>query len=196
MPPVARERALSARKNRSNTRSWSLRAIPMPRSVTAISMFSPRRRRLMDTSEPRGEYAIALDTRLASAVTNRACSPSIRKPLGSSVRTVISALSAGTLWREIASDTTVSTSTAPMSGNRSAPCSRDSSISSLTMSPSRLASTSTFSPNRRTVSGSSAEDSRASASTAMAPTGVLSSWLTLATKSRLVASIRAYSEWS
>ena len=83
-----------------------------------------------------------------------------------------------------------------MSGSRSAPCSRDSSISSLTMLPSRLASTSTFSPNRRTVSGSSAEASSASASTAIAPTGVLSSWLTLATKSRRVASMRAYSEWS
>ena len=103
----------------------------------------------------------------------------------------MSALSAATLWREIASDTTVSTSTSVTFGNRSAPCSRDSSISSATMSPSRLASMSTFSANRRTVSGSSADASRASASTAMAPTGVLSSWLTLATKSRLVASMRA-----
>lgn len=101
------------------------------------------------------------------------------------------ALSAATLWREIASFTTLSTLTSVTLVNRSAPCSRDSSISSATMSPSRLASTSTFSANRRTVSESSADASSASASSAMAPTGVLSSWLTLATKSRRVASIRA-----
>ena len=59
------------------------------------------------------------------------------------------------------------------------------------MSPSRLASMSTFSANRRTVSESSADASSASASSAIAPTGVLSSWLTLATKSRRVASMRA-----
>ena len=70
VPPVARERALSTRKNRSNTRSWCSRAMPMPRSVTAISMLLPRRRRLIDTGDPWGEYAIAFDTRLAIAVTS------------------------------------------------------------------------------------------------------------------------------
>ena len=107
-----------------------------------------------------------MDTRLASAVTSRACSPCIRRPLASSVRTSMSALSAGTLWREIASETTLSTSTS--TDVRHAvrhPAAGTARSARLTMSPSRLASTSTFSPNRRTVSGSSAEDSSASAST-------------------------------
>ena len=39
--------------------------MPMPRSVTAISMSSPRLRLLIDTDDPFGEYAMALDTRLA-----------------------------------------------------------------------------------------------------------------------------------
>ena len=44
--------------------------------------------------------------------------------------------------------------------------------------------------NRRTASGSSAASGSASASSDSAPTGVLSSWLTLATKSRRTASTR------
>ena len=44
--------------------------------------------------------------------------------------------------------------------------------------------------NRRTAGGSSAASSTASASSDSAPIGVLSSWLTLATKSRRVCSIR------
>src|ERR1700687_3680355 len=89
----------------------------------------------------------------------------------------MSALSAATLYRDSASATTVSTSTASKSGRRSPPCSRDSSISSPTMLASRMDSASIFSANRRTVSASSAEASSASASTPIAPTGVLSSCL-------------------
>ena len=44
--------------------------------------------------------------------------------------------------------------------------------------------------NRLTASGSSEASSTASDSSRMAPTGVLSSWLTLATKSRRTSSIR------
>jgi hypothetical protein len=69
-------------------------------------------------------------------------------------------------------------------------------MSSPTMLASRFDSTTIFSPNRRTLSGSSVEASNASASRAIAPTGVFNSWLTLATKSRRVASIRACSDWS
>ena len=47
--------------------------------------------------------------------------------------------------------------------------------------------------NRRTASGSSAASVSASASSDIAPTGVLSSWLTLATKSRRTASTRRVS---
>ena len=71
--------------------------MPIPRSVTAISTLSPRRRRLIDTGEPGGEYAIAFEIRLASAVTSSVWSPSTSKPLGASVVTAMSALSAATL---------------------------------------------------------------------------------------------------
>ena len=47
--------------------------------------------------------------------------------------------------------------------------------------------------NRRTASSSSAEDSSASASREMAPTGVFSSWDTLATKSLRISSVRVIS---
>ena len=49
---------------------------------------------------------------------------------------------------------------------------------------------------RRTASGSSAASSTVSASSASAPTGVLSSWLVLATKSRRTSSTRLLSVWS
>ena len=49
---------------------------------------------------------------------------------------------------------------------------------------------------RRTASGSSAASSMVSASRASAPTGVLSSWLMLATKSRRTSSTRRLSVWS
>ena len=50
--------------------------------------------------------------------------------------------------------------------------------------------------NRRTASASSAASSIVSASSASAPTGVFSSWLTLATKSRRTSSTRCRSVWS
>ena len=55
VPPVARERAGSTRKNRSKTRSWCSGAMPMPRSVTAISAQFPTRRRDTDTDACAGE---------------------------------------------------------------------------------------------------------------------------------------------
>ena len=55
VPPVARERAGSTRKNRSKTRSWCSGAMPMPRSVTAISTQFPTRRRDTDTEACAGE---------------------------------------------------------------------------------------------------------------------------------------------
>ena len=57
--------------------------------------------------------------------------------VGASVVTAMSALSAATLCREMASLTTESTSTLSRSGSGSAPCRRDSSISSRTMLASR-----------------------------------------------------------
>ncbi len=93
-------------------------------------------------------------------------------------------------------DTTVSTSTGVSSGSFSAPCSRDSAISSVTSVPSLVASCMIFALNLRTCSSSSTASRTASASSASAPTGVFSSWLTLATKSRRVASSRTDSDSS
>ena len=59
-----------------------------------------------------------------------------------------------------------------------------------TRSASRADSTPIRPAKRRTASGSSAASSTASASSEIAPIGVFSSWLTLATKSRRVASMR------
>ncbi|SKV13580.1 Uncharacterised protein [Mycobacteroides abscessus subsp. abscessus] len=114
-------------------------------------------------------------TRLLIAVMSNVGSPRTSNPLGASVVTAISAFSAATLDRLNASDTTKSTSTTSRSGSFSAPCSRDSAMSSVTMLPRRRDSASTCSPKWRTVSGSSEDSSSASASTPIAPTGVLSS---------------------
>ena len=50
--------------------------------------------------------------------------------------------------------------------------------------------------NRSTASGSSLAPSTASASSEMPPTGVFSSWLTFATKSRRISSTRRAWVWS
>ena len=55
VPPVARERAGSTRKNRSNTRCWCSGAMPMPRSVTAISTQPSTARRDTETDASAGE---------------------------------------------------------------------------------------------------------------------------------------------
>ena len=68
--------------------------------------------------------------------------------------------------------------------------SRDSSMICWTSRLSRSVSVSIRSANRLTASGSSEASATASDSSRMAPTGVLSSWLTLATKSRRTSSIR------
>src|SRR6201996_1233821 len=84
----------------------------------------------------------------------------------------------------------------PGSEPGSAPWIRDSVIRSWTRKVSRDASCRIRPANRRTASASSAASSIVSASRASAPTGVLSSWLTLATKSRRTSSTRCRSVWS
>ena len=68
--------------------------------------------------------------------------------------------------------------------------SRDSSMICWTSRESRSLSVSIRPANRLTASGSSLASATASDSSRIAPTGVLSSWLTLATKSRRTASTR------
>ena len=87
-------------------------------------------------------------------------------------------------------------STGRGSGTGSAAWILDSVIRSWTRLVSRCASWRILPANRRTASASSAASSIVSASRASAPTGVLSSWLVLATKSRLTSSTRRLSVWS
>ena len=98
--------------------------------------------------------------------------------------------SASTRQRSTALSTTALMSTGPGFSSGSSPCSRDSSMISLTSRLSRDASTRIRSENRCTASGSSAASDTASASRISAPTGVFSSWLTLTVKSRRIASSR------
>src|SRR6202041_1117006 len=98
--------------------------------------------------------------------------------------------------RSRASATTMSSSTGRGSGTGSTAWIRDSVIRSWTRLVSRCASWRILPANRRTASASSAASSMVSASRASAPTGVLSSWLVLATKSRLTSSTRRLSVWS
>ena len=84
----------------------------------------------------------------------------------------------------------LSTSTATGSSSGSSPCSRESSMICCTSRASRSLSVCIRPANRCTASGSSAASITASESSLIAPTGVLSSWLTLATKSRRIDSTR------
>ena len=103
---------------------------------------------------------------------------------------MIEACSAARRVRSMASATIWSTSTSAAPGIGSAPCTRDSSISSPTSLASRGPSCWMRAAKRATICGSSAASWIASASRVSAPTGVLSSCETLATKSRRTASSR------
>ncbi len=98
--------------------------------------------------------------------------------------------------RSSASATTTSRLTGRGSGTGSTAWILDSVIRSWTRLVSRCASWRILPANLRTASASSAASSIVSASRASAPTGVLSSWLVLATKSRLTSSTRRLSVWS
>ena len=95
--------------------------------------------------------------------------------------------------RSMASCSTRDTGTGSIRGGASPLCKRERSMSSWTSRDSRRASTVIRSAKRRTEAGSSLDSLMASASRLKAPTGVLSSWLTLATKSRRTASTRCAS---
>ena len=84
----------------------------------------------------------------------------------------------------------LSTSTATGSSSGSSPWSRESSMICWTSRASRSLSVCIRPANRCTASGSSAASMTASESSWIAPTGVFSSWLTLATKSRRIDSTR------
>ena len=84
----------------------------------------------------------------------------------------------------------LSASTATGSSSGSSPCSRESSMICCTSRARRSLSVCIRPAKRCTASGSSAASMTASESSLIAPTGVFSSWLTLATKSRRIDSTR------
>ena len=85
---------------------------------------------------------------------------------------------------------TSSTSTTAGASSGSSPWSRESSMICWTIRESRSLSVSIRRAKRSTASGSSEASATASARSLIAPTGVFSSWDTLATKSRRTASTR------
>src|SRR5664280_122950 len=132
---------------------------------------------------------MALSIRLPNAVTSWLSLPRTEQPVSPPVTTSLWPAAAASPVRSTASRTTRSTVTDRGSGSGSAPCSRERSISSCTSRPSRSASW-RIRPAKRRTAGSSQASEIASASRDSAPTGVLSSWLTLATKSRRAVSTR------
>ena len=167
--------------------------MPMPWSVTAISP-TPARPRAAD-GDPgalRGSRSTALASRLTSAVTSWASPPRTTRPVRPPT-TMLDAASAAasSRVRSTASATTASTSTASSAGQRLGALQpgqvdelADQPGQPVGLAPASGRRSAAPSPGRRPPS------SRASASSASAPTGVLSSWLTLATKSRRTASTR------
>ena len=190
--------------------------MPIPWSITAISTTSASPRAVMVTrgaglpSSASGEYATAFSARLATAVISWLSLPYTVSPRIPTKPTSSPLTVAGVRVRSITSATIRSTETGAGSGSGSPPCSRVRSSSSLTSRPSRVDSCRIRSANRRAAarswrksvwrSSSSVESaatsvasSSASASNCRAPTGVFSSWLTLATKSRRTRATRCAS---
>ena len=157
----------------------------MPWSVTLISTPpSPGFLTHTTTRVRSGLYTTAFSSRFRTAVTSRSSSPRTLSPRTPMDARVMPRAFAFIRHRSSASATTASTGTGAGSGTGSAAWIRDSVIRSWTRNVSLAASCRIRPANRRTASSSSAASSIVSASSASAPTGVLSSWLTLATKSR------------
>src|SRR6478735_7983168 len=134
---------------------------------------------------------MALPTRLLIAVVTSSASPHTSQPGSMERASVIPCSSARSRLRSTASSAHAPTSVSCGSLMTSAPWRRESSTISLTRRVRRVDSTPMRVANRATASGSSCASRMASASRAIPPTGVLSSWLTLARKSRRISSTRA-----
>src|SRR6202451_2811193 len=165
--------------------------MPIPWSVTLISTLpSPGFLTQRTTRVRSGLYTTAFSSRFRTAVTSRSSSPRTLSPRTPMDARVMPRAFAFIRHRSSASATTSSTCTGRGAGTGSAAWIRESVIRSWTRNVSLAASCRIRPANRRTASSSSAASSIVSASSASAPTGVLSSWLTLATKSRLTCSTR------
>src|SRR5665647_862987 len=133
---------------------------------------------------------MALPTRLRMAVASRSASPNTWTP-GDRDDTISMARDSATSrdW-SMAAVAASATSTSTGSCRVSAICSRERSTISWTRLVSRVLSTCIRRAKRATALGSSLASRTASDSSTSPPTGVLSSWLTLTTKSRRTSSTR------
>ena len=162
----------------------------MPWSTTEISTMPASDFVETSTVESSPEYATAFATRLATAAricsslprTFRSCTP-LDDDLDATVVRVDGRRVDGS-----GDDLVHRHHHGASSGSSS--WSRDSSMICCTRRDRRSDSVSIRPANRRTATGSSAASHTASASSLIAPTGVLSSWETLATKSRRTVSTR------
>src|SRR5450759_1840210 len=133
---------------------------------------------------------MALPTRLRTAVVSRSESPKTCAPWASEDTISAPRDPATSLDCSIASAAAAPTSTSSGSCRVLAISRRERSTISWTRRVSRVLSTCIRWAKRATASGSSLASRTASARRASPPTGVLSSWLTLTTKSRRTSSTR------
>lgn len=157
-------------------------------STTPSSAFTP-----MPTRDPFGEYTIALAMRLPNASIRICESPRTQTPRSPPRASSTPAESACTTCASRAVASTSSIETGRTSDSASSVWSLDRLMMRPVSCPRRAASAEIRVAKWRTCAGSSAADSMASASRVTAPTGVLSSWLVLATKSRRIWSRRSCS---
>ena len=129
-------------------------------------------------------------TRLLTAAPISSCEPNTSSPCSPRDSTVISFAAASIALVSTAVATAASRSTITGFSSGSWAWSRDSSMICWTSLDRRSLSVRIRPAKRWTASGSSEASLTASASSRMAPTGVFSSWLTLATKSRRTSSTR------
>ena len=167
----------------------------MPWSRTEMATENPSTWAENSTLPPSSEYFTALSSRLNRAlVTWRRSQATRMSPAGSVSSMGVPAASAVLAIRSVASAMSMSTAMSSRSGDSWASRIERSSRST-TVRSSRSDSWSTRPARRRSISASSSP-AIVSASSPRAPIGVLSSWLTLATKSRRMFSIRRASETS
>ena len=167
--------------NRTNTRSRSSGAIPVPSSVTSSRTTSPTRPAQMRTTPPSGLCRAALSSRLASSWWSRDRSASTTRP-GGSTRTSKDTPRIPAWASVTASPTSAETGTGLRSRATTPASTRERSRRSLT----RLLSRCAWPSATRIVAGSGSvtPSSRFSSTATSAVSGVRSSCETLATRSR------------
>ena len=166
----------------------------MPSSETRTSTSSPRPVTLSRTVSPSSEYFTPFSTRFRTRLNSCVRTPvtgavswysaTMDTPRRSAIGSTLSTTSAATETRSTVVGLAASNSSMARRSSRSS-----------TRSDTRRASV-PIRPVRRFATSGSTSPSNASASRLIAPSGVFSSWLTLATKSRRTASTRIRSVMS